>query len=310
MTDQALSLVFMGNPDFAVPSFERLHASKHRLLAVVTGTDKRRGRGGEPAPSPVKQAANSAGVPVLETDNVGSEDVIEHIRELKPDLLVVVAFKLLPEKVLAIPAIGSLNLHASLLPKYRGAAPIHHALINGEQETGCTIFLLDEGMDTGLILNQEKTKVDLRDTTGDLYHRLKHSGADLLLKTVNEISRGEHSGKEQDEQLATRAPKITPQEARIDFTKDFMTVHNHIRGMSPFPGAWTLFDGKKLIILRSSPAPGRSLKPGEAVLEEGEVFAGCGAGCVKLEEVKPEGRRKINGAAFLNGQGGKVQFTI
>lgn len=309
MSDNALSLVFMGNPDFAVPSFERLHHSGHSILSVVTGTDKRRGRGGNKAPSPVKKAALEVGIPVIETDDVTSESCISQIEALMPDLLVVVAFKLLPAEVLAIPKIGSLNLHASLLPKYRGAAPIHHALINGEQETGCTVFLLDEGMDTGLILNQHKTKVDILDTTGDLYDRLAISGAELLRKTVDEISRNEHTVQEQKDHLSSRAPKITPETARIDFTKDGMAVHNLIRGMSPFPGAWTEYEGKKLIILRSKPAPERSLNPGQAVLKDRVAYAGCGTGSVILEEVKSEGRNTVSGAEFLAGCGGAVQLS-
>lgn len=309
MNHPSLNIVFMGNPGFAVPAFERLLESNHKISAVVTGTDKRRGRGGDTAPSPVKQAALNASIPVIEADDVSSEDFYNKMRALSPDLFVVVAFKILPARVLSVPTIGSLNLHASLLPKYRGAAPIHHALINGEEETGCTVFLLDAGMDTGVILNKEKTVVDLLETTGDVYDRLKRTGADLLLKTVDELAKGEHTEIKQDDRLATKAPKISPEDARIDFEKDYLTVHNFIRGMSPFPGAWTLCDGNKLKILRTEPAPDKTLPAGEAVLEEGVAYAGCGKGSVMLIEMKPEGRKKVSGPDFLNGRGGNAQFS-
>lgn len=310
MTENSLDIVFMGNPDFAVPSFQCLHNSIHRIVAVVTGTDKRRGRGGKTTPSPVKKAAIKANVPVLETDEVSSERFCEQVKALQPDLLVVVAFRILPPPVLKTPKIGSLNLHASLLPKYRGAAPIHHALINGESETGCTVFLLDEGMDTGLILNQASVKIDTLDTMGDLHDRLKDIGADLVLKTVNEISCRKHTPKEQDDQFSSRAPKITAKDARIDFTKNCMNVHNLIRGMSPVPGAWTEYAGNKLKVLRTVPLPDRNLAPGHAELDKGIAIAGCGTGCIVLEQVQPENRKIMSGPEFINGEGGTVQLAV
>jgi len=303
MTRSSLTIVFMGNPDFSVPSLQRLHESRHKVAAVVTGSDKRRGRGGERSPSPVKSAASALSLRVIEADNMRSADLHRELKSLQPDLLVVVAYKLLPPEVLAIPKIGSLNLHASLLPKYRGAAPIHWAIINGETETGCTVFLLDEGMDTGKILGQEKTPVGPLETTGDLYERLKVTGAGLLVRTIDRLADSTAAAHIQEDTMATRAPKIQPDDARIDFNRPAAAVHNFIRGMSPFPGAWTEYDGRKLKIYRSEPAQG-TLKPGEAQIFDGKAHAGCCDGTVVLTEVQPEGRKRMSGADFLNGLGG------
>lgn len=301
-----LDIVFMGNPDFAVPSLEQLAGSHHNISAVVTGRDKRRGRRGKPEPSPVKSKALNLSLHVIESDDVRTEAFAAEIRQLQPDLLVVVAFKLLPPNVLAIPSKGSLNLHASLLPKYRGAAPIHRALINGERKTGCTVFFLDEGMDTGEILGRQKTAVDILETTGEVYDRLKVLGAGLLLRTIDEIAEGKHRPLQQNDKSASKAPKISVEEAEIDFNRDGFAVHNLIRGMSPFPGAWTTCDGKKLKITRSEPAPDIRLQPGHAALISGEAFAGCSNGSVKLSEVRPEGKNVMSGADFLRGAGGSA----
>lgn len=310
MSFRPLDIVFMGNPDFSVPSLEQLHQSRHRLRAVVTGSDKRRGRGGQSTPSPVKKAAVKLSLPVIEADDMHNPVFHEELTSLKPDLLVVVAYKLLPPQLLAVPSIGSLNLHASLLPKYRGAAPIHWAVVNGETETGCTVFLLDEGMDTGLILAREKTKIGPLETTGDLYGRLKETGAALMVRTVDRLAQGHGEGQPQQDTLATRAPKIAPADARIDFSRDMADVHNFIRGMSPFPGAWTLKDGKKIKIYRTEPAPQITLEPGRAAIIAGAAFAGCLNGSIGLIEVQPEGRKHMSGNDLLNGLGGDTLFRF
>ncbi len=310
MIRTSLSIVFMGNPDFSVPSLRQLAGSRHNVAAVVTGSDKRRGRGGERTPSPVKSAAMSLSLDVIEADEMRSPTLHKKLADLEPDLLVVVAYKLLPSEVLAVPRIGSLNLHASLLPKYRGAAPIHWAVINGETETGCTVFLLDEGMDTGRILGREKTDIGLLETTGDLYDRLKEMGASLLVRTVDQLADGTGTAQLQDDAQATRAPKIHPDDGRIDFRNNVMDVHNFIRGMSPFPGAWTLQDGRKLKIFRSEPAPGVVLEPGKAQIIDGKGYAGCHGGAVVLAEVQPDGKKRVGGTDYLNGLGGHTFFSF
>ena len=305
MTYKALNIVFMGNPDFSVPSLKHLCRSRHEVLAVVTGTDKRRGRGGKSSPSPVKQAAIEESLQVIEADDMNSESLKYSLKALKPDILVVVAFKLLPPEILEIPSIGSVNLHASLLPAYRGAAPIHWALVNGEKETGCTIFLLDHGMDTGTILKQRKTPIGLRETTGDLYNRLKDLGAELMVETLNELADGSCMKIPQNETLATRAPKVTPGNARIRFHTDAMSVHNLIRGMSPFPGAWALLDHKKIKIYRTEPAPDIHLEPGKAALVDGVCHAGCQPGSIVINEIQPEGKKTVSGVDFMNAMEGR-----
>lgn len=306
MTARPLNIVFMGNPEFAVPSLRRLVDSKHIVAAVVTGSDKRRGRGGKRSPSPVKKVALEASLPVIEADDVRTKAFADTLKHLKPDLLIVVAYKILPTDVLAIPAIGSLNLHASLLPKYRGAAPIHWALVNGEQETGCTVFLLDEGMDTGAILGQEKISVDVMETTGDVYERLKVTGADLMKRTIDKLAAGMHVSTLQSNENASQAPRVSVDDAKINFYRDALTVHNLIRGMSPFPGAWTIHNEKKLKITRSEPALDIDLKPGRAELIRGQAYVGCYDGSVKLVEVRPEGKKAMSGNEFLNGAGGSA----
>jgi methionyl-tRNA formyltransferase len=310
MASTSLDIIFMGNPDFSVPSLKQLAGSRHNVIAVVTGSDKRRGRGGARTPSPVKIAAEELHMDVIEADDMSDALLHNKLSAMEPDLLVVVAYKLLPPDVLAIPKIGSLNLHASILPKYRGAAPIHWAVIKGETETGCTVFILDEGMDTGKVLGCVKTAIGPLETTGELYGRLKDLGAGLLVHTVDQLADGTANAVPQDDTLATRAPKIHPNDARIDFGRDAMDVHNLIRGMSPFPGAWTLQDGRKLKVFRSEPVPGEVLAPGEAKLIEGNGCAGCRAGAVVLANVQPEGRKPMSGADYLNGLGGHTFFSF
>jgi methionyl-tRNA formyltransferase len=296
-----LKLVFMGSPDFAIPSLVALHNSSHHILAVVTNPDKRRGRGGAKSPSVVKKKANELGYPVIETDSAKDPSFIEKIRELKPDLLVVVAFKILPPQLLAIPRKGSINLHASLLPKYRGAAPIHWAIINGDKETGCTVFFLDEKVDTGEIIKQTSTEIGPDETTGDLYNRLKKIGAKLLVESVDMISSGNVNKIPQKEVNASPAPKLYSEDGRIDFKLTSVNVHNKIRGLNPFPGAWAMYNGKKLNIHRSSTGPELSLEPGELKFTDGQLLAGCSGGTVELVEVQMPGKKKVSGTDFANG---------
>lgn len=296
-----LNLVFMGSPDFAVPSLVALHHSDHNILAVVTNPDKRRGRGGIKSPSIVKKKAVELGYPVIETDSTKNGDFIEKISKLNPDLLVVVAFRILPPELLSVPRYGSINLHASLLPKYRGAAPIHWAIINGEKETGCTVFFLDEKVDTGHIIKQEPTVIGPDETTGDLYNRLKDLGAKLLVDSVDLISSGDITKFPQNHDKATPAPKLFSDDGKIDFNDSSENVHNKIRGMSPFPGAWTDYDGNKLNIHRSRRGPDINLEPGELVFTNGRLLAGCSTGSVELVEVQMPGKKRVKGADFANG---------
>lgn len=290
----------MGTPDFAVPSLQKLVASSHNIALVVTGSDKRRGRKQKPTPTPVKAEAQKSNLDVWQTDDVRDGQLHQKLTEVKPDLIVVVAFKILPESLLEIPQIGAINLHASLLPKYRGAAPIHHAVINGETETGCSVFFLNKGVDTGKIIDQTKTEIGPEETTGEVYHRLMNLGSDLLVSCVDAIAKNEVSPVTQDENKATPAPKIYTNNCRIDFSQPAPDVHNFIRGLSPFPGAWTTLNGKRLNIYRSRISDKQDT-PGRIIHQKDNVFVACSEGAVELVEVQLEGRKRMSGDELFRG---------
>lgn len=301
-----MKIVFMGSPDFAIPSLERLHESGHEIAAVVSNADKRRGRGAGSSPTAVKKRALELDYPVIEAgEDLRDPGFEEDLRALDADLFVIVAFRILPAPVLKIPPRGVVNLHASLLPKYRGAAPIHWAIINGEEDTGCTVFFVEEKVDTGRILLQRSTPIGPDETTGDLYGRLRTMGADLLAEGIDRIEKGDYTLTEQDESRATPAPKLFTEDCRIDFSRPCREVHNRIRGLSPVPGAWAELDGLKFNIYRSSLGPSDAgLRPGELGMEERRLLAGCGDGSVELKSVQIEGKRRMSGYDFMNGYSG------
>lgn len=297
----SLNIVFMGSPDFAIPSLEKIHQSGHNIQAVVSNPDKRRGRRRDPEPTLVKKRATELGLQTIDVEDLSSDDFQKALKDLNPDLLVVVAFRILPTSVLEIPSIGSVNLHASLLPKYRGAAPIHWAIINGEKETGCSVFFLDEKVDTGKIIAQNRTVINLLDTTGDVYNRLKESGADLLLQSIDQIAAGTVEPSPQNHELATPAPKLFKENTRIDFNKPVVEIHNFIRGLSPFPTAWCKYDGNKMNIYRSKPAGKVKLKPGQLHFKDGKLLAGCKDGTIEIVTLQLPGTKKMTGKEFANG---------
>lgn len=299
-----MRIVFMGSPDFAVPSLEKLHQSAHEIVTVVSNVDKRRGRRAKPSPTAVKAKAVELGLPVIEVDKMDDPSFYEQLRRLKADLFVVVAFRILPADVLELPSKGSVNLHASLLPKYRGAAPIHWAVMNGEDETGCTIFWLDEKVDTGQIIRQKATEIGPNETTGDLYERLKKMGSELLVDVVEEIAHGTAHASPQTHEKATPAPKLFTDDCRIDFHQPAQKVHNKIRGLSPFPTAWAELDDLKFNMYRSEIGPEKDLAAGELSMEDGVLLAGCEPGTIVLKEVQMEGKRQMTGKDFINGYSG------
>ncbi len=295
----------MGSPDFAIPSLQKLHQSSHQITAVVSGKDKRRGRGSKRSPTPVKARAQELGLPVIEVEDLNSPTFVRQLRDLQADLFVVVAFRILPAAVLDIPFKGSINLHASLLPRYRGAAPIHHAVMNGETRTGCTVFWLDRDVDSGKIISQRSTPIGENETTGEVYDRLKKEGSELLLEAVESIGDGSSSTHKQDEAEATSAPKIFTDDCKIDFHMPARQVHNKIRGLSPFPTAWARLDGLKFNMYRSKTGPQKRLKPGQLQMQDDHLLAGCKEGTVILETVQLEGKRKVSGKEFMNGYSGE-----
>jgi len=296
-----MNIVFMGSPEFAIPSLEQIHGSGHTIKAVVSNINKRRGRGSKTSPTPVKARALELGLPVIEVEDLESPKFIEQLRALEADLFVVVAFRILPASVLEIPRIGSVNLHASLLPKYRGAAPIHWAIINGEEKTGCTVFFLDEKVDTGNIILQKSLPIGKNETTGQLYERLRQMGAALLLSSINKIESKDYDLKEQNDSLATPAPKLFKDDCHIDFDRSAIEVHNKIRGLSPFPTAWAFWNGEKFNMYKSALGPEIQIANGLLTERNGTLLVGCKNGTVELLEVQLPGKRRMTGAEFIHG---------
>lgn len=298
---RAMKIVFMGTPDFAVPALESIALSKHVVQAVVTAPDKAQGRGRRIQYSAVKHAALKLGLPILQPANLKDDSFLQTLEGLKPDLIVVVAFRILPERVYNLPEYGSFNLHASLLPAYRGAAPIHWALLNGEDETGVTTFFLKKQVDAGNIIAQRKVKIMPQDNLGSLYEKLQSQGAELVVTTINQIARGDIATESQDSGKATPAPKVGPETQRLNFTESNIQCHNRIRAFSPQPGAYTFRNGKRLKILQSEISQLKG-QPGEVIaLTKDAVVVGCGHESLLLLKVQPEGKRPLQVSDYLRG---------
>lgn len=299
-----MRIVFMGTPEFAVPSLRILVENNYNIVGVVTATDKMGGRGGKSLiESDVKKYAASQGLHILQPENLKSPAFIEALRALKADLQIVVAFRMLPEVVWNMPPHGTYNLHGSLLPKYRGAAPIHWAVINGEKETGVTSFKLKHEIDTGDIFLQKKIAIPPTATTGDVYTSLMQLGAEVVLETVKSIENGEVELKPQDLSLVSKAPKIFKEDCEIDFNQPAEQVFNFIRGMNPYPTAWTTLDGKMLKVYKAEAknvyhniAPGKMISDKKSYLK-----ITCRTGLISLKEIQMQGKRKMSIDEFLNG---------
>ncbi len=305
-----MRIVFMGTPAFAVPSLQILLENGYDIPAVVTAPDKPGGRLGIQQ-SAVKAFALQRQLPVLQPDRLKAPVFLETLRQCKADLQVVVAFRMLPEVVWAMPPLGTLNLHASLLPKYRGAAPIQWAIINGETQTGLTTFLLRHEIDTGDILFQERVSIGENETAGELQDRLMHIGAQLVLRTVQALEQGKAVPQPQAHAQASHAPKIFTPNCRLRFDLPTAQVHNFVRGLSPNPGAWTIFKGKTLKILRTLKVDAPpTLPPGHVVLPEEGVWVSTLDGHVQLVEVQLEGKRPMSGIDFRNGYGSRLQGEV
>lgn len=294
---QSLKIIFMGTPEFAVPSLEILVRNGANVVAVVTAPDKPRGRGQQVIPSPVKAAAVAHNIPVLQPTNLKDPDFLETLRRYEADLQVVVAFRMLPEVVWNMPPLGTFNLHASLLPQYRGAAPINWAIINGEKETGVTTFFLRHEIDTGSIIFQEREPIHEDDNAGSLYARLMEKGAGLVLKTVRAIQAGDYPSTPQPENMAIKAaPKIFRKDCEIRWDQPARTIHNFVRGLSPYPAAWTLLDGKVYKILQTHIAdhPASDEKPGAyATDNKNYLYFKTADGWIAVDEWQPEGKKRM-----------------
>lgn len=301
-----MRIVFMGTPEFAVPSLRILCEEGYQVVGVVTAPDKPKGRGKKLSMSPVKEYAMSQGLNILQPTNLKSQDFLDALSALKADLQIVVAFRMLPEVVWDMPPRGTFNLHASLLPNYRGAAPINWAIMNGESETGLTTFFLKHKIDTGNILFQESEPIYPEDNVGTLYERLMTKGSALVLKTVRAIEGNnyqEYPQQEGEEGLRS-APKIHKETCEIDWQLPSLDIINFVRGLSPYPAAWTTINGKKFKVFKVSKADGgdSDIKPG-IPSSDGKAYLhmGTGDGCLSLKELQPEGKKRMNISDFLRG---------
>jgi methionyl-tRNA formyltransferase len=299
----------MGTPDFSIPALKILLESKHKIIAVVTQPDRERGRGKKVSFTPVKQFSVENNIPVYQPEKFkGNEEFINQMKSLRPDLFVVVAFRILPKEVFEIPKYGSFNLHGSYLPKYRGAAPIQWALINGETETGLTTFKLAEKVDTGNIYLQQKLEILPEDNFGTLHDRMSELGAKLVLETVNLIVRqdsfgenGNYELKQQDDSLASPAPKITKEICEIDWNKSAVEIHNLVRGLSPHPAAFFFYNEKVIKIYKTEVVERTDLKPFQIEQTKAELVIGCGKNALKILELQQEGRKRMTTKEFLRG---------
>jgi methionyl-tRNA formyltransferase len=309
---EKVRVVFMGTPQFAVPILEGLLA-EHEVLAVVTQPDRPAGRGRTLRPPPVKELAMTRGLPVFQPTGLrGDPSLLEPLRDLAPQAIVVAAFgMLLPPEVLAIPAKGCLNVHASLLPRHRGAAPIPAAILAGDRETGVTIMLMDEGLDTGPILSQAPCPIGDEDTAGTLSEKLAQLGRDLLLETLPRWIAGEIAPRPQDEAGATYAPPLRTADAEIRWTKPAKVLAREVRAFNPWPGSYTFWRGQRLKVLRARPAEGGADgEPGKVVLLGGRLGVVTGEGILVLEEVQPAGKQPMDAQAFFRGQRGLVGSVL
>ena len=319
-----MRLVFLGTPAFAVPSLERLVAAGRQVLAAITQPDRPRGRGQREAPPPVKEAALRLGIPVHQPERVRRPEAVELLRSLAPDVMVVIGYgQIIPQAVIDIAPLGIVNVHSSLLPKYRGAAPVQWAIVNGETRTGITTMRIDAGLDTGDLLLARETEIGPEETAVELNGRLAGMGADLLVETLDGLESARIVPRKQDSAQATYAPLLKKEDGLIDWSQPAESIHNRVRGLQPWPGAYTTFRGQTLHIWRArviSPGPLSYVRGSEMAeprtSESGRSETGvahgslpclkpltvtCGLGALELREVQLEGRRRMSAADFANG---------
>ena len=307
-----MKIIYMGTPDFAVAPLEAILKAGHEVTAVVTQPDRQKGRGREVQYSPVKECALSYGIPVLQPLKIKEKDAVEELRKYPADIFVVAAFgQLLSEEILNMPRLGCININASLLPAYRGAAPIQWCVINGEEKTGVTIMQMAKGMDTGDILLQKEVVLDEKETGGSLFDRLMETGAELIVEVLPKIEAGELTPVVQKEELATYAGKITKDMGNIDFAKSAVTIERLIRGLNPWPSAFTHYKGKILKIWEadvvSECANAENPVPGTVIAMDKESFTlATGEGALRIRSLQPEGKKRMSCAEFMRGYEVKV----
>ena len=301
MNAKSVKIVFMGTPEFAVPSLEAL-AKEFGVALVVTNPDKPAGRGLKLVPSPVKLKAMELGIPVLQPEKLKDPAFVNELKQIEPDIIVVIAFKILPAEVFKVARIASFNVHPSLLPKYRGPAPINWTIINGERETGLTTFVLQEEVDAGNIILQWKYPIPEDFTAGDLHDFLAPKAGEIAVETCRVLLSGNYQLFKQDDRLATRAPKIYPEQCEIDWAKGAVEIRNFIYGVSPMPGAWFILDGKRFKIFRCKyKLEPHQNEPGKVIIQTNQMLISCSDGFIIPTEVQFEGRKKMSIEEFLRG---------
>jgi methionyl-tRNA formyltransferase len=295
-----MKLVYLGTPQFAVPTLEKIVAAGHEVVAVFTQPDRPKGRGQALAMPPVKEAALKLGLPVYQPERVRRPELVEQLRAMSPEVMVVVGYgQIIPKSILDIPPHGIINVHASLLPKYRGAAPIQWAIARGESHTGITTMRINEGLDTGDMLLKWSTEIGPEETAPQLSERLATAGADLLIRTLAELPT--IAPEPQDDSQATLAPILKKEDGKIDWNMRPTEILNRMRGFDPWPGAYGFLRGQRFQIWKARVGDQR-LAPGELKLAHKKLFAGCGDGeSIQLEEIQPEGKKRMPVQAFLNG---------
>ncbi|MEM6273571.1 MAG: methionyl-tRNA formyltransferase [Bacteroidota bacterium] len=306
-----MRIVFMGTPDFAIPSLRMLVENGYEVVGVITAPDRPAGRGKKLRPSPVKVYAQEQGLTILQPEKLRNPDFIAALTSLQPDLAVVVAFRMLPKMVWSIPPQGTLNLHAALLPDYRGAAPLNWVIINGETKTGATTFLIDKKIDTGAMLLQTELDIPPEWNAGDLHDAMMETGADLVLQTVQAIDQGTVTPQAQDHTgFVHPAPKIFKENCRINWDQDVETIHNFVRGLSPYPTAWTRLNDKLLKIFAGRPNyNSEDSDPGALRVEDNRLFVAVRKAWWEVLELQLEGKKRMDTGTFLRGYKEELQHV-
>ncbi len=299
-----MRIVFMGTPDFSVPCLEALIYEKYNIVGVFTQTDKPVGRKQILTASPVKQKALEYGIPVFQPKSLKNDEAFNELKNLRPDLIVVVAYgKILPKNVLELPKYGCLNIHASLLPKYRGASPIQWAIINGETETGVTAMYMDEGLDTGDIIDSSSVAIDDEDTGETLHNKLSLLGAELLIKTVKNIVNSTVTRIKQGETTTEYAPIINKEMGKLDFNNSAICLNNLVRGFNPWPASYFIFNGLRIKVYKTEVISANEKEAGKLIITNNIPHIVCGDGnLLKLIEICPEGKKKMSGADAVKGR--------
>lgn len=301
-----MRIIFFGTAEFGIPSLKVLQRN-YPVVCVVTNPDKPAGRGRKLSLSPIKETALQLNIPILQPESIKAPTFIDELKKMNSDLFIVIAYRIIPPEVFTMPKFGAINLHASLLPKYRGAAPIQWAIINGEHETGVTTFFLNEKVDTGDIILQERVPISSDETAGELHDKLAEIGADLVLNTIRLIEVGKAQPRSQDNSLTCPAPKIFPEQCKINWTKPAQVIHNFVRGLSPKPGAHTFYENKVIKIYRTQVVPIKHFsEPGSIIKADKCLIIATGEGGIEILQIQREGKQILGVQEFLRGYHMKV----